>query len=287
MTQRGRGSGPSGDNPDDEDAAVERTAERYPMPPTASRPIVPYDPYRPPPGETSRISRRNVAAEDLAPEPRPASRVAGSDPFLPDDDPLSADAWQLELDELDAPASPGADPADTLPDFDLTTPPPRARRQSAAAAKRVDRESRSAAGRAPRRGRTPAAGARGRAVRPSFTLGMPRVVAGSSLVTDQTVLLLLGINAASILVMALLLGVRLGALPSPAVLQLDAAGNPALWGAPGVLWRLPMMSFFITAIFVAVAWFVHPIDRFAARFALAAALLAQVVAWVAVIQHLA
>ena len=47
------------------------------------------------------------------------------------------------------------------------------------------------------------------------------------------------------------------------------------------------MSLFITVMFLVVAWFVHPIDRFAARFALAAALVAQVVAWVAVIQHLA
>jgi hypothetical protein len=36
-----------------------------------------------------------------------------------------------------------------------------------------------------------------------------------------------------------------------------------------------------------VAWFLHPIDRFAARFALAAAVVAQLIAWVAVLQHLA
>jgi hypothetical protein len=47
------------------------------------------------------------------------------------------------------------------------------------------------------------------------------------------------------------------------------------------------MSAAITIMFLAVAWFLHPLDRFAARFALGAAVIAQVIAWVAVIQHLA
>ena len=116
---------------------------------------------------------------------------------------------------------------------------------------------------------------------------MPRVITGSSLVADQMALALVGINAASILVMVLLLVMRMSGIPSPTVLQLDAAGNPDLWGPPSVLWRLPLMSLFITILFLVVAWFLHPIDRFAARFALGAAMVAQLVAWVAVIQHLA
>jgi hypothetical protein len=106
-------------------------------------------------------------------------------------------------------------------------------------------------------------------------------------VADQTALALVGINAASVLVMALLLAARTGSIPSPAVIRLDAAGNPDLWGPPSVLWRLPVMSLFITIMFLVVAWFLHPIDRFAARFALGAAFVAQLVAWVAVIQHMA
>ena len=35
------------------------------------------------------------------------------------------------------------------------------------------------------------------------------------------------------------------------------------------------MSLFITIMFLIVAWFLHPIDRFAARFALGAAIVAQ------------
>jgi len=116
---------------------------------------------------------------------------------------------------------------------------------------------------------------------------MPRVVAGSSLVADQTALALIGINAASVLAMTLLLAVRMGSIPSPTVIRLDAAGNPDLWGPPSVLWRLPAMALFITIIFLVIAWFLHPIDRFAARFALAAAFVAQLIAWAAVIQYLA
>jgi hypothetical protein len=116
---------------------------------------------------------------------------------------------------------------------------------------------------------------------------VPRVVTGSSLVADQTALALIGIGVVSVLAMALLLAVRIGGIPSPAVIRLDAAGNPALWGQPSVLWRLPVMSLFITIMFLVIAWFLHPIDRFAARFALGAAIVAQLVAWAAVIQHLA
>jgi hypothetical protein len=116
---------------------------------------------------------------------------------------------------------------------------------------------------------------------------MPQAVAGSSLVGDQTALALIGINAVSLLLMTLFLGMRIGAIPSPMVLQLDAAGNPDFWGAPSVLWRLPMMSLFITVMFLIVAWFLHPIDRFAARFALGAAVVAQLIAWAAIFQHLA
>jgi hypothetical protein len=141
--------------------------------------------------------------------------------------------------------------------------------------------------RAPRRSRSSTASARGRAARPVPTIGVPQVVAGSSLVADQTALALIGINAVSLLAMALLLAVRIGSIPSPTVLRLNAAGNPDLWGPSSVLWRLPAMSLFITIMFLVVAWFLHPIDRFTARFAIAAAFVAQLVAWAAVIQHLA
>ena len=280
MSQQGRGSGPRDDDPNGEDTEQERASERTLLPPVA-RPIAPYDPYRPVSGDRPRRPTRNVAADSSEPPVRP-SRVRDEDPFLPADDPLSAEAWQLELDE----ASSGGDEA-TLPEFDFNAAPPprRPRRQPPAA--RSSREAAPGTRRAPRRGRTSAASERGRGARPGVTIAVPRVVAGSSLVADQTALALIGVGLASVLAMALLLAVRLGGIPSPVVIRLDAAGNPNLWGPPSVLWRLPVMSLFITIMFLILAWFLHPIDRFAARFALGAAIVAQLVAWAAVVQHLA
>ena len=280
MSQHGRGSGPRDDDPDGEDTERELPSASPPLPPTA-RPIAPYDPYRPVTGDRPRLPTRNVAADSTDPPVRP-SRVRDDDPFLPADDPLSAEAWELELDD----ASPGGDEA-TLPEFDISAvrPPRRERRQLSAA--RGSREPAPGARRAPRRGRSSAASERSRVARPGVTIAVPRVVSGSSLVADQTALALVGIGVASILAMALLLVVRMGGIPSPVVIRHDAAGNPDLWGPPSVLWRLPVMSLFITIMFLVIAWFLHPLDRFAARFALGAAIVAQLVAWAAVIQHLA
>jgi hypothetical protein len=279
MSQHGRGSGPRDDDPNGEETEQERVSGSFPSPP-AARPIAPYDPYRPVTSDRPRSPTRNVAADSLGPPDRP-SRVRDDDPFLPADDPLSAEAWQLELDD----ASPGGDQT-TLPEFDLgaTPPPRRARRQPPAV--RSGREPAPGARRTARRGRSSAASERGRGTRSGVTIAVPRVVSGSSLLADQTALALIGIGVASVVAMALLLAVRMGGIPSPVVIRLDAAGNPALWGPPSVLWRLPVMSLFITLMFLIIAWFLHPIDRFAARFALGAAIVAQLVAWAAVIQHL-
>src|SRR5215207_5924453 len=283
MSQHGRGSGPRDDDPDgeDKDTEQERAPGSSPLPP-AARPIAPYDPYRPVTADRPRLPTRNVAADSFEPPTR-SSHAAEDDPFLPADDPLSAEAWQLELDE--EPLQ-GDDEA-TLPEFDAGAPPPPRRERRQPPSVRSGREPAPGTRRAPRRSRSSAASARGRAARPAVTIAMPQVVTGSSLVADQGALALIGINVASILLMALLLAVRMGGIASLTVIRLDAAGNPALWGPPSVLWRLPVMSLFITVMFLVIAWFLHPIDRFAARFALGAAIVAQLVAWAAVVQHLA
>jgi hypothetical protein len=277
MSERDRGSEPLDDEPGGDETAGEQATADFPIPPTASRPIAPYDPYRSS-GDASQVSRRNVAAEGYA-SPRP-SRGSDRSPFLPDDDPLNAEAWQLELGDIDE-MDEELDILEPEVARDVPPEPRRARRQPPTARSR--REAGPAPARTPRRNRT-AASPRERS---AVTLTVPRVVSGASLVSDQTMLILLGVNLASIAVMALLLGMRLGGLPATIPLRIDAAGNPALWGPPSVLWRLPLMSLFITGAFLVVAWFLHPIDRFAARFALAAAVVAQAIAWIAVILHLA
>jgi hypothetical protein len=272
MSQRGRGSGTRDNEPDDESNGRGTAPSGRPAPSLSSRPIAPYDPYRSQSG--SARGTRNVAGS-AAPSGRSPDREA--DEFLPEDaDPLRADAWQLEL-EAD------------VDDEDLTNvasrpsqSPARHTRRSSATARTREQ---AAAPTTPRRSRSRAPQSTGRAPRVSIPLAMPQAVTQSPLVADSTALALLGVNLAGVVLMSLLVGLRIGVLPSPTVFGLDAAGNPDRWGPPGVLWRLPLMSLFITFLFLAVAWFAHPIDRFAARFALGAALVVQLVAWVAVIQH--
>ena len=149
----------------------ERPSSRSPLPPAPAPPIAPYDPYRPMTGDRPRSPTRNIAADPLEPSDR-SSRAADDDPFLPADDPLSAEAWQLELDE----APVGGDDEATLPEFDIDAPlpPRRARRQPSST--RSGREPTPGARRAPRRSRSSTASARGRGARPGVTIAVPRVV---------------------------------------------------------------------------------------------------------------
>jgi hypothetical protein len=280
MSQRGHGSDSPGRGADDEEAQEEPGAERSLLS-TGSRPIAPYDPYRPPTGELRRTVSRQF--EPYERPPRRPTRSGDEETFLPDDDPLNAEAWQLELDEV-----PGEDEEGEalLPDLEHEYMPP-ARRSRRPAATRGNRQAATASRQSRKRRAASESGVRDRIPRGGVTLTVPQAVAGSPLVADQTALLLLGLNAASFIIMTLVLGLRVGGLPSPTVLHLDAAGNPDRWGSPSVLWRLPVMSLAIAVMALAIAWFLHPLDRFAARFALGAAVLAQAIAWVAVLQHVA
>ncbi|MCC7023071.1 MAG: hypothetical protein IT338_09595 [Thermomicrobiales bacterium] len=283
MSQRGRGSGPFDDFPEDEEPGQEPGGAEPPF--ASSQPIAPYDPYRSASGGASRGRDRDRDEDLFAPRVRRPSRSSFGDPFLPDDDPLNAEAWQLDLDEVDYADEPFDESIHDI-EFDEAPPPRRPRRQPPAT--RVGRGAPSGTGlrRTSRRTSAAAAPRRGRVARSSISLTVPRAVAGSSLVADPGALMLLAISAVSILLMVLLLAVRIGGLPAPLVLSLDPAGNPDRWGPPRVLWRLPLMAFFSTLMFLAVAWFLHPMDRFAARFALGAAIVAQLVVWVALAQHL-
>lgn len=276
MSQRGRGPGPE-DDPGTEEP--DRLGDY-----SFARPIQPYDPYRK--SEEPRRPSRNVAADSDA--LRRASRTRKS-PFLDDDDPLNSAAWDLDADvEVDVYEATFDEPYDADIAEPRPAPPPRQRRRQAATR---GAGAAAATGTGRRRNTRRAAGEAGgsrssRLPNMQVSIGAPRAVTDASLVADPAALLLLGVNLLSVLVMALLLGIRLGSLPPEILLRLDAAGNPSLWGPPSVLWRLPLMGFFLTVMFLAVSWFLHPIDRFAARFALGAAIAAQLVAWVAVIQHL-
>ena len=140
-----------------------------------------------------------------------------------------------------------------------------------------------------RRGTRPAPGrasarARARAREPVAvpSLRLPTFVAGSALAGDRIALGLLAVNAVSLAAMAAVLSSQLGTLPDSLAIHLDAAGAPDRWGVRRVLWRIPLLAAMTTAMNTVVAWALAPHDRFAGRFALAAALVVHLIAWVAV-----
>src|SRR5215213_3546217 len=104
MSQHGRGSGPHDDDADGEETAKERPSRDSSLPPAAAPPIAPYDPYRPMTGDRPRLPTRNVA-----------------------DDPLNAEAWQLELD--DAPLAGDDEARRSELNVDVSVPPRQSRRQ--------------------------------------------------------------------------------------------------------------------------------------------------------------
>jgi hypothetical protein len=69
-------------------------------------------------------------------------------------------------------------------------------------------------------------------------------------------------------------------------IHLDSAGNADRWGSPDVLWRLPFGAFMVFAMSAIVAILLWKRDRFASRFVLVGTALVQIVAWVALIDHI-
>jgi hypothetical protein len=107
--------------------------------------------------------------------------------------------------------------------------------------------------------------------------------ATGDLLADRPAVVLLGVAALGLVVMWAVVGLRVGALGATLELRLDAEGSPSLWGSPETLWRLPLLATVATLMNVLVAWRAAGADRFASRFMLAAALLVQVLAWLALI----
>ena len=174
-------------------------------------------------------------------------------------DPLDPDAWADDLGDL---APPGTTAADwDEPDQVGPGPAPHPRRRS------VARRDRSAFPALP-------------------NLRLPAAFVGGDVAADRIALGLLAANLVGALLMALVLATASGRLPAVFVQHLDAAGIADQWGPPRILWRIPLIAFAVTAMNAALAWFLAPIDRFAGRFALAAALVVQLLAWIALFDYL-
>lgn len=108
----------------------------------------------------------------------------------------------------------------------------------------------------------------------------------SALFRDRMIPIMLGAGAVGVMVMVALLSSQLDGVADSLVIHLDAAGVPDRWGPPEVLWRLPLMATMTILLNVVIAWAVSGVDRFAARFVVAASLVVQLIIWVAVFDFL-
>lgn len=93
----------------------------------------------------------------------------------------------------------------------------------------------------------------------------------------------IGIDLLSVVLMAATVAGRTSSMPDWFPIHLNAEGDPDLWGTPGSLWRIPLMAVMFTLMACAFAWFTSRRDPFAARFAIGATILLQLLCWIALI----
>jgi hypothetical protein len=115
---------------------------------------------------------------------------------------------------------------------------------------------------------------------------LPPAISQADLVNDALALALLGIALASLAAMAIVVANQVDSLEPSFATHVSASG--VLEGVRGAdaLWRLPLLAAMLTLMNAGAAWFISPIDRFASRFLLAAAIIVQFVAWVALFRIL-
>lgn len=93
----------------------------------------------------------------------------------------------------------------------------------------------------------------------------------------------IGIDLLSVVLMAATVAGRTSSMPDWFPIHLNAEGAPDLWGTPASLWRIPLMAVMLTLMACAFAWFTSRRDPFAARFAIGATILLQLLCWIALI----
>ena len=141
---------------------------------------------------------------------------------------------------------------------------------------------------APRSGSWQRAGSR-RAVeqpRPGALPGLPAAISQADLVNDAAALSTIGIGLVGLATMAIVVANRAETLAPTFATHVSASGTLENFAHYSSLWRLPLLTAMLTLMNIAAAWFISPLDRFASRFLLAAAVVVQLVAWVALIRIL-
>lgn len=115
---------------------------------------------------------------------------------------------------------------------------------------------------------------------------LPPSISQADLVNDALALAMIGIGIVSLAVMAILVANRSDSLAPSFATHVSASGMLEDIRGSGALWRLPLLSTMLTLMNIGAAWFISPLDRFASRFLIAAAIIVQLVAWVALLRIL-
>lgn len=115
---------------------------------------------------------------------------------------------------------------------------------------------------------------------------LPSAISQADLVNDAPALAMIGLALVGLAGMAILVANRADTLAPSFATHVSASGVLENFRGPEALWRIPLLSAMLTLMNIGAAWFVSPIDRFASRFLIAAAIIVQFVAWVALIRIL-
>lgn len=115
---------------------------------------------------------------------------------------------------------------------------------------------------------------------------LPTAIAKADLVNDAAALSIIGVGLLGLAAMAIVVANQAESLAPTFATHVSASGVLQNFEHYNGLWRLPLLSAMLTLMNIVAAWFISPLDRFASRFLLAAAVVVQLVAWVALFRIL-
>ncbi|MGC4108659.1 MAG: hypothetical protein QM753_20235 [Thermomicrobiales bacterium] len=128
---------------------------------------------------------------------------------------------------------------------------------------------------------------RGTRAKPSLPrVTIPRSVTNAAILADRTALTFIGLGIVSLIGMAVLVSNRINTLPAQIGTHVSASGVLEDFASRDAIWRVPLLALMLTLMNVVISVFAARFDRFASRLVLAAGLVVQFLAWVALIRIL-
>lgn len=115
---------------------------------------------------------------------------------------------------------------------------------------------------------------------------IPPAIAQAAIVNDQVSLIIIGVKVLSLGLMAVYVANQIDTLPEVIATHVSASGVLENFASRSAIWQVPLLAGMLSLMNVAAAWFIASIDMFASRFLLAASLLVQFIAWVALFRIL-